>query len=38
VVFGLVVGFLAVQVWNDGGQAQTAVNREASALLRRTLE
>jgi hypothetical protein len=32
VVFGLVVGFLAVQVWNDVGQAQTAVNREASAL------
>ena len=26
VVFGLVVGFLAVQVWNDVGQAQTAVN------------
>lgn len=32
VVFGLLVGFLAVQVWNDAGQAQTAVNREASAL------
>ena len=32
VVFGLVVGFLAVQVWNDVGQAQTAVDREASAL------
>jgi hypothetical protein len=32
IVFGLVVGFLAVQVWNDVGQAQTAVNREASAL------
>jgi hypothetical protein len=32
VVFGLVVGFLAAQVWNDVGQAQTAVNREASAL------
>jgi Protein of unknown function (DUF4239) len=32
VVFGLLVGFLAVQVWNDVGQAQTAVNREASAL------
>ena len=32
VVFGLVVGFLAVQVWNDVGQAQTAVNDEASAL------
>ena len=32
VVFGLLVGFLAVQVWNDVGQAQIAVNREASAL------
>ena len=32
VLFGLLVGFLAVQVWNDVGQAQTAVNREASAL------
>ena len=32
IVFGLVVGFLAVQVWNDVGQAQTAVDREASAL------
>jgi hypothetical protein len=32
VVFGLLVGFLAVQVWNDVGQAQTAVNAEASAL------
>jgi hypothetical protein len=32
VVFGLLVGFLAVQVWNDVGQAQTAVDREASAL------
>ena len=31
-IFGLVVGFLAAQVWNDVGQAQTAVNREASAL------
>ena len=31
-VFGLLVGFLAAQVWNDVGQAQTAVNREASAL------
>ena len=31
-VFGLVVGFLAAQVWNNVGQAQTAVNREASAL------
>src|SRR5215204_284825 len=32
VVFGLLVGFLAVQVWNDVGQAQGAVDREASAL------
>ena len=32
VVFGLVVGFIAVQVWNDVGRAQTAVDREASAL------
>jgi hypothetical protein len=32
VVFGLLVGFLAVQVWTDVGQAQTAVDREASAL------
>ena len=32
VVFGLLVGFLAVQVWNDVGAAQTAVDREASAL------
>ena len=32
VVFGLLVGFLAVQVWNDVSQTQTAVNREASAL------
>jgi Protein of unknown function (DUF4239) len=32
VVFGLVVGFLAVHVWNDAARAQTAVNREASAL------
>ena len=32
VVFGLLVGFLAVQVWNDVGEAQTAVDREASAL------
>jgi hypothetical protein len=32
VVFGLLVGFLAVQVWNDVGRAETAVDREASAL------
>jgi uncharacterized membrane protein len=31
-VFGLVVGFLAAQVWSDAGTAQQAVNREASAL------
>lgn len=31
-VFGLVVGFLAAQVWSDSGTAQQAVNREASAL------
>ena len=38
VVFGLVVGFLAVQVWNDVGQAQTAVNRRGQRIaLRRTL-
>jgi hypothetical protein len=31
-VFGLVVGFLAAQVWSDASTAQQAVNREASAL------
>jgi hypothetical protein len=31
-VFGLVVGFLAAQVWSDGDQAHQAVNREASSL------
>ena len=31
-IFGLLVGFLAAQVWRDGERAQTAVNREASAL------
>jgi hypothetical protein len=31
-VFGLVVGFMAAQVWSDAGTAQQAVNREASAL------
>src|SRR5262245_19842049 len=31
-VFGLVVGFIAAQVWSDAGTAQQAVNREASAL------
>jgi hypothetical protein len=32
VVFALLVGFLAAQVWNDSDRANTAVNREASAL------
>jgi hypothetical protein len=32
IVFGLLVGFLAVQVWNDAGEARRAVDREASAL------
>ncbi len=32
VVFGLIVGFLAAQVWNDGERANSAVIREASAL------
>ena len=31
-VFGLLVGFLAVQAWDDHASAQAAVNREASAL------
>jgi Protein of unknown function (DUF4239) len=31
-LFGLIAGFLAVQVWNAAGQAQEAVDREASAL------
>ena len=31
-VFALVVGFLAAQVWSDAATAQQAVNREASAL------
>ena len=31
-MFALVVGFLAAGVWNDGGRAQLAVNREASSL------
>ena len=31
-LFGLIVGFLAAQVWSDAGSAQDAVNREASAL------
>src|SRR5262245_24473188 len=32
VVFALLIGFLAAQVWNDADRANTAVNREASAL------
>jgi len=31
-LFGLLVAFLAAQVWSDSGQAQLAVDREASAL------
>lgn len=32
VIFALLVGFLAAQVWNDADRASAAVNREASAL------
>src|SRR5258707_7808139 len=32
IIFGLFVAFTAAQVWNDNERAQTAVNREASAL------
>src|SRR6266513_5979417 len=32
IIFGLFVAFTAAQVWNDSERAQTAVNREASAL------
>lgn len=32
IIFGLLVGFLAVQVWNDAAEARRAVDREASAL------
>jgi hypothetical protein len=32
VVFALLVGFLAAQVWSDADRAGTAVNHEASAL------
>jgi hypothetical protein len=32
VVFALLVGFLAAQVWSDADRAHTAVNREAGAL------
>jgi hypothetical protein len=31
-IFGLLVGFLAAQVWSDSANAQTDVNREASSL------
>jgi hypothetical protein len=36
-LFGLIVGFLAAQVWSDAGNAQQAVNREASALRATTI-
>ena len=32
IIFALLVGFLAAQVWSDADRAGTAVNREASAL------
>jgi hypothetical protein len=32
IIFGLLVGFLAVQVWNDADHARLAVDEEASAL------
>ena len=32
VVFALLVGFMAAQVWSDSDKAHTAVNREAGAL------
>src|SRR5262245_58806016 len=32
IVFALLVGFLAAQVWNEADRANTAVNREASVL------
>jgi hypothetical protein len=32
IIFGLFVAFTAAQVWNDNERAQSAVNREASAL------
>ena len=32
VIFGLIVGFLCAQVWNDGERASGAVIREAGAL------
>jgi hypothetical protein len=32
IIFALLVGFLAAQVWNEEDRATTALNREASAL------
>jgi hypothetical protein len=32
VVFALLVGFMAAQVWSDSDKAHTAVDREAGAL------
>jgi hypothetical protein len=32
IIFALLVGFLAAQVWNESDRANVAVNREASAL------
>jgi hypothetical protein len=32
VIFALLIGFLAAQVWSDADRASTVVNREASAL------
>ena len=32
IIFGLLVAFIAAQVWGDLNRAHTAVNREASAL------
>src|SRR2546428_11734764 len=32
IIFGLFVAFTAAQVWTDNERANTAVNREASAL------
>ncbi len=32
IIFGLFVAFIAAQVWNDNERANTAVDREASAL------
>lgn len=34
IIFGLLVAFIAAQVWGDLDRATTAVNREASALRR----